>query len=63
MINIFNNRSKKELKLLKEIKALLIAGSDERVKQLEAQMDSWLATLKTSVDKVEQVSQQVDSTK
>lgn len=36
---------------------------DDKVAQLEKQMDEWLATLKQSVDKVEQVSEQVDSKK
>lgn len=64
MINIFNNGSKKQLKLLKEILAIVkTLKPDDRATQLEQQMDSWLATLKTSIDKVEQVSGQVDSTK
>lgn len=36
---------------------------DERVKELENQMDSWLATLEQSIGKVETVSEQVDSKK
>lgn len=33
---------------------------DERVAQLEAQMDSWLAMLKQEFDKLETISKQVE---
>lgn len=47
--------------LLKDIKALL--GNGDQVKQLEKQMDGWLASLNQAFGKLEQVSEQVDSTK
>ena len=59
MINIFNNRSKKELKLLKEILAIVKTLKPDD--QLEKQMDSWLVTLKQAIGKLETVSEQVDS--
>lgn len=40
-----------------------ITGNDEKVKALEAQMDSWLATLGQSIGELKTVSGQVDSTK
>lgn len=60
-VHIHNDDQKEIIKLLNEIKTLLAGGSS--VKELEAQMDSWLATLKQSVGEIETVSQQVDSTK
>lgn len=36
---------------------------DERVSQLEKQMDDWLAKLKQDFGKLEKVSEQVDSKK
>lgn len=62
MINIFNNGSRKQIKLLKEIRADVKAlKQDDRVKELETQMDSWLATLKQSLARIKTVSEQVDS--
>lgn len=64
MINIFNNRSKKEIRLLKEILAIVkTLKPDDRAAQLEKQMDEWLAKLKQDFGKLEQVSERVDSTK
>lgn len=62
MINIFNNGSRKQIKLLKEIRADVKAlKQDDRVKELETQMDGWLTTLKKSLGKLETVSEKVDS--
>lgn len=36
---------------------------DDKVAELEKQMDSWLAKLKQDFGKLEEVSQKVDSTK
>lgn len=56
-VHIHNDDQKEIIKLLKEIKA----GNSGQVKELENQMDSWLARLKQDFDKLETVSEKVDS--
>ena len=56
-------RIKFEEPLRINVNVTITQKQDERVAQLEKQMDGWLAALKPAVDKIKTVSEQVDSTK
>ena len=62
IIIIGNRRRRKELKLLNEILAEVKAlKQDDKVAELEKQMDSWLVRLKQALGNLETVSDKVDS--
>lgn len=56
-------RIKFEDPLVIKVNVTIIQKQDERVAQLEKQMDSWLARLEREFSKLKTVSEQVDSTK